>query len=80
LRRGWLAIKPVTRHADTFRPLFELLVFAGLRIGEALGLRWCDIDLDGRTLRVEQQLGRDRRPKRLKTPPPNGRSYSPNPS
>jgi integrase len=55
-------------HADTYRPLFELSAFTGLRIGEALGLRWCDIDLDCRVLRVEQQLGRHRLPKRLKTP------------
>jgi integrase len=28
----------------------------GLRLGEALGLRWCDVDLDGRRIRVEHTL------------------------
>jgi integrase len=50
------------------RPLFEFLAYTGLRISEALGLRWRDVDYDARVLRVEQRLGRDRRPKRLKTP------------
>ena len=33
----------------------------GLRQGEALGLKWSDIDLDGGTLRVNRQLQRVRR-------------------
>jgi integrase len=32
--------------------LVMLLAATGLRIGEALGLRWCDVDLDHRTLSV----------------------------
>jgi integrase len=35
------------------RPLLATLVFAGLRIGEALALRWRDVDLAGGRLRVE---------------------------
>jgi integrase len=38
--------------------LFELLVHTGLRRGEALSLRWADIDLDRRTLRVRGMLAR----------------------
>lgn len=33
-----------------------LALFYGMRQGEVLGLRWCDVDLDAHTLRVEQSL------------------------
>jgi len=36
--------------------LFELVAYTGLRRGEALGLRWADIDLAARTLTVRQQI------------------------
>ena len=58
----------VLAHAGPWRPLLECLAFTGLRIGEALGLRWCDVDFDAGVLRVEQQRSRHRKPKRLKTP------------
>jgi integrase len=38
--------------------LFELLVHTGLRRGEALALRWSDIDLERGTLRVRGTLAR----------------------
>ncbi len=38
--------------------LYTVAVALGLRQGEALGLRWEDIDLDGRTLTVRKQLQR----------------------
>lgn len=38
-----------------------LCLTAGLRQGEALGLKWSDIDLDAGTLRVNRQLQRVRR-------------------
>jgi integrase len=34
-------------------------VYPGLRISEALGLRWRDVDLKAETLTVERQLGTD---------------------
>ncbi len=37
-------------------PLFVLLVTTGMRRGEALGLRWRDLDLDGGELRIVQTL------------------------
>jgi integrase len=37
-------------------PTDEPLPHVGLRMGEAMGLRWSDIDLDGQTLRVSRQL------------------------
>jgi integrase len=52
---------------DAYRPLLEFLAYTGLRIGEALGLRWCDVDFEALVLRVRQQLSRHRRPKHLKT-------------
>jgi integrase len=35
---------------------YHLIALRGLRRGEAAGLRWCDIDLDGRTAVISQQL------------------------
>ncbi|MCD8027453.1 MAG: integrase DNA-binding domain-containing protein [Erysipelotrichaceae bacterium] len=29
-----------------YRPIFLVMLYAGLRVGEATGLRWCDIDFD----------------------------------
>ena len=55
-------------HAGPYRVLFAFLPYCGLRIGEALGLRWCDVNLDAGLLHVRQQLSRRRIPKQLKTP------------
>jgi integrase len=55
-------------HAGSLRLLFEFMAYTGLRVGETVGLRWRDVDLAVGVAHVEQQLGRDRAPKRLKTP------------
>lgn len=34
----------VLDHGGTYRPLFEVLAYTGLRVGEALGLTWTDVD------------------------------------
>jgi integrase len=47
--------------------LFEFLACTGLRIGEALGLCWADIDYEARVIRVHRQLSRKRSHTRLKT-------------
>ncbi len=46
---------------DRFEALYVLCLMAGLRQGEALGLKWSDIDIDAGTLRVNRQLQRVRR-------------------
>ena len=43
---------------EKFGALFILSLTCGLRCGEALGLRWADIDLHTGTLRVNRQLQR----------------------
>jgi len=41
-------------------PLFLLLARTGLRLGEARGLQWPDLDFQGRTLHVERAFSGDR--------------------
>jgi integrase len=43
--------------SDTFRPVALLCCFCGLRISEALGLWWRDLDLKAATVDVNGQLG-----------------------
>jgi integrase len=45
---------------DKFEALYVLSLTMGLRMGEALGLKWSDIDLEAKTLRVNRQLQRIR--------------------
>jgi integrase len=41
-----------------YRPLAELLIATGLRLGEALGLEWRDVDFDASSLRITRALKR----------------------
>jgi integrase len=41
-------------HDDRFEALWLLMVTGGLRVGEALALRWSDVDLKNGTLAVQQ--------------------------
>ncbi|WP_163513578.1 tyrosine-type recombinase/integrase [Fodinicola acaciae] len=43
---------------DPLFPAFVLLALYGLRRGEVLGLRWCDVDFDRAILRIRQQIQR----------------------
>ncbi len=43
---------------DPFGPLFAVATGTGLRLGELLGLRWTDVDLEGRSLTVRRSLSR----------------------
>ena len=45
------------RMTDTFRPIAATCVLAGLRVSEALGLTWGDVDFDSKTITVSEQLG-----------------------
>jgi integrase len=46
--------------SDPLHAAFFLLVLYGMRRGEVLGLRWSDIDYDGRVFRIRQQIQRVR--------------------
>ena len=41
---------------DRLASLYHLILFTGMRRGEAIGLRWKDLDLDRAYLSVEQQI------------------------
>ena len=41
---------------DRFEALYSVAIPLGLRQGEILGLRWDDLDLDAKQLRVQSQL------------------------
>jgi integrase len=58
---------PPLEHTGGYRLLFEFLAYTGLRIGEALGLTWADIDHDAGLIRVHRQLSRQREHTKLKT-------------
>lgn len=45
---------------DQYRAIFHFAIFLGMRLGEILGLHWRDVDLDGKTITVSQQLGEGR--------------------
>ncbi|MBA2309784.1 MAG: site-specific integrase, partial [Pseudonocardiales bacterium] len=41
---------------SNLHPLFHLVALLGLRRGEVIGLRWCDVDVKARTLTVSDQV------------------------
>jgi integrase len=45
------------RLTPTFRPVVATCTYAALRISEALGLRWRDVDFDAATVTISGQLG-----------------------
>lgn len=55
-----LIIKYFSQHHPTYAPFVEFLLFSGVRTGEAVALRWQDIDLDKRTISIQQSISRDR--------------------
>ena len=68
-----LTIAQVQRLLETVKPtrwhsLYVLALMLGLRRGELLGLRWSDVDLDGATLTVRQNLVRASGELRLQAP------------
>ncbi|HJR45296.1 MAG TPA: tyrosine-type recombinase/integrase [Actinomycetota bacterium] len=53
---------------DRFYPLWFVLATTGMRRGEALGLRWCDVDLRAGHLAVRQNLVEAGRALRVSSP------------
>lgn len=43
-----------------YEALFTVMIFSGLRQGEALGLRWSRVDLKSGTIRIDSQLQKER--------------------
>lgn len=54
-------IRTAEKVVPSFAPLIVLLAYTGMRIREALGQRWQDIDLDEATIRLRWRLARDDR-------------------
>ena len=50
-------LRVLLNRADDYRRLFGLMVLAGLRIGEACGLQWGDVDWSGNVLAVRLREG-----------------------
>jgi integrase len=49
----------LAKMTDTFRPVAATCAYAGLRISEALGLTWADVDFSGKRIHVRRQLDPD---------------------
>lgn len=47
------------KNSYLYTPIF-IELFTGLRIGELCGLRWCDVDLENRFLKVSNQVVNDK--------------------
>ena len=60
LTAAQLAVLLTTSRSSRWYPLWVLLGTAGLRIGEALGLKWTDVDLVAGKLQVKRALQRQR--------------------
>lgn len=55
-----LIIKYFSQYHPTYAPFVEFLLFSGVRTGEAIALRWQDIDLGKRTISIQQSISRER--------------------
>ena len=40
----------------SWQPIFTVMLYTGMRVGEVTGLRWCDIDLDEKIISVNHTL------------------------
>jgi integrase len=52
---------------ERYRPVIMTLAWTGVRVSEALGLRWEDVDFEAREIRVRGQLDREGKYQRPKT-------------
>jgi integrase len=59
IERDWLRRQEIPVYVDAcsevYRPLAEVLIATGMRISEALALRWDDVDFANRVIRVYRQ-------------------------
>ncbi len=59
-RAIWTATQAImfleAAESDRLAPFFETIIGTGLRRGEAMGLRWTDVDIDRAALRVRQSI------------------------
>lgn len=56
-QKNFLDYVAKSRTFSRYTTLFVVLLGTGLRIGEALGLRWCDVDFKHNIIRVDHALG-----------------------
>ena len=42
--------------SNFIKPMCLMLMFSGLRIGEVIALKWCDVDFDKKTLNIERAI------------------------
>jgi integrase len=76
IRRGWLPVEPrhprtLTKTqlrrflrastGDRYEALILFLALSGVRLGEALALRWCEVDLEARTAIIRRPVSLHRR-------------------
>ena len=63
LERDWLRLHEISPYLHAcqpvYRPLAELLIGSGMRISEALALRWDDVDFRGGVVRVYRSAKRE---------------------
>jgi len=63
IERDWLRSHEIPLYLDAcsgvYRPLAEVLIATGMRISEALGLRWDDVDFANNVIRVYRQRTAD---------------------
>ena len=63
VERDWLRRNEIPLYLDAcsavYRPLAELLIATGMRISEALALRWDDVDFANKVIRVYRQRTSD---------------------
>lgn len=50
---------------NRWKPLFTVLIGTGCRIGELIGLRWEDVDMENRTIDINHSLGQQKKKERL---------------
>ncbi len=53
-----LFLQAISEHK--YKNLYTVILFSGMRLGEALGLRWACVDFKNGTIRIDRQLQKER--------------------